>query len=165
MSLSVASNQKLPVVGIGQIRLTAGEGVLTINNILYCKEIPGIILSIGQMMNQLIKVTFCNNRFTISQGGFDFHSFRRNDRWFLVVGNGSHAIDLKPLKANQCNVTGKECDSSLQDLSFLWHQQMGHLSIRNVNQLLKYNAADGINNSYLQNSGICHLCSIAKSKH
>ncbi|MBW0489204.1 hypothetical protein O181_028919 [Austropuccinia psidii MF-1] len=36
MSLSVASNQKLPVVGIGKIRLTGGEGVITINSILHC---------------------------------------------------------------------------------------------------------------------------------
>ncbi|MBW0468083.1 hypothetical protein O181_007798 [Austropuccinia psidii MF-1] len=85
MSLSVSSNQKLPVVGIGQIRLRIGDGFLTINNVLYCKEIPGIILSISQMLGQLIKVFFHNNKFIISQENSSFHSFRRGDRWFLEV--------------------------------------------------------------------------------
>ncbi|MBW0489543.1 hypothetical protein O181_029258 [Austropuccinia psidii MF-1] len=42
---------------------------------------------------------------------------------------------------------------------------MGHLSIRNLNQLLKYNAADGITPSHFQNIGVCHPCSVAKSEH
>ncbi|MBW0538418.1 hypothetical protein O181_078133, partial [Austropuccinia psidii MF-1] len=35
MMLSVASNQKLPVVGIGRIRLKIGKGVLSIKDVLY----------------------------------------------------------------------------------------------------------------------------------
>ncbi|MBW0543151.1 hypothetical protein O181_082866 [Austropuccinia psidii MF-1] len=165
MYLSVASNQKLPVVGIGQIRLKIKEGFLTINNVLYCKEIPVIILSIGQMIGQLIGVPFYNNQFIIHQDGVNFHSFQRNDRWFLAIEKNYPTIDIKPLDANPCNVNETACNYSLEDLSSLWHQRLGHLSIRNLNRLLKYNAADGIHTSYLQNFGICHPCSIAKSEH
>ncbi|MBW0489839.1 hypothetical protein O181_029554 [Austropuccinia psidii MF-1] len=42
---------------------------------------------------------------------------------------------------------------------------MGHLSVRNLNFLLKYKAADGIKHSCFQNISVCHPCSIAKSEH
>ncbi|MBW0538650.1 hypothetical protein O181_078365 [Austropuccinia psidii MF-1] len=141
------------------------EGFLTISNVLYCKEIPGLILSIGQMIGQLIGVTFYNNQFIIHQDGFNFHSFQRNDRWFLAIEKNSPTIDIRPLDANPCNVNKTTCNYSLEDLSSLWHQRLGHLSIRNLNQILKYNTADGIHTSYLQTFGICHPCSIAKSEH
>ncbi|MBW0544491.1 hypothetical protein O181_084206 [Austropuccinia psidii MF-1] len=133
MSLSVASNQKLPVVGIGQIRLKMKKGFLTINNVLYCKEIPGIILSIGQMIGQLIGVTFFNNQFIIHQGGINFQSFKRDDRWFLAIERSSPTIDVRPLNANLCDINETTCNYSLEELSPLWHQQLGHLSIRNLN--------------------------------
>ncbi|MBW0462672.1 hypothetical protein O181_002387 [Austropuccinia psidii MF-1] len=152
MSLSVASNQKLPVVGIGQIRLKMKKGFLTINNVLYCKEILGII---GQMIGQLIGVTFYNNQFIIHQGGINFQSFKRDDSWFLAIKRSSPTIDFRPLNANLCDINETTCNYSLEELSSLWHQRLGHLSIRNLNQILKYNAADGINNSYLQTFGIC----------
>ncbi|MBW0583042.1 hypothetical protein O181_122757, partial [Austropuccinia psidii MF-1] len=150
MSVSVVSNQKLPVVGSGQIRLKIGGGILSIKNVLYCKEIPWIILSIGQMLNQLIKVAFCNDRFIISQAGFDFHSFRRNGRWLLMIERDSARIDVKPLSVENSDITKLNSSQQSENSSSLWHQRMGHLSIRNLNRLLKYNAADGITHSHFQ---------------
>ncbi|MBW0490169.1 hypothetical protein O181_029884 [Austropuccinia psidii MF-1] len=165
MSLSVASKQKLPVVGIGQIRLKIGGSTLIIKHVLYCKGIPGIILSIGQMLTQQIKVEFSDNRFIISQAGSIFHSFRKNERWFLMVQKDPEMIDIKPLCINDSDVTHVKSTQKSDNFSFLWHQRMGHLSIRNLNRLLKYNAADGIIHSQLQNIGVCHPCSVAKSQH
>ncbi|MBW0538226.1 hypothetical protein O181_077941 [Austropuccinia psidii MF-1] len=42
---------------------------------------------------------------------------------------------------------------------------MGHLSIRNFNRMMKLHAIIGIKPLTLRNIGVCHLCSIAKSKN
>ncbi|MBW0569191.1 hypothetical protein O181_108906 [Austropuccinia psidii MF-1] len=144
MTLSVASNKKCQVAGIRQIRLKIGKGILTINNVLYCKAIPGIILSIGQIIDQLIKITFCKNQFIIQQAGINFYSYKRDASWFLHIKNDSYDINIKPLDAvNSSTVTSKDNDLVSQDMSSLWHQQMGHLS----------------------DIGVCHPCSISKSEH
>ncbi|MBW0536507.1 hypothetical protein O181_076222 [Austropuccinia psidii MF-1] len=55
--------------------------------------------------------------------------------------------------------------SHWKECSYLWHQRMGHLSIRNIKRLLKYNAVEGLYNTKLNDVGICHACSIAMSEH
>ncbi|MBW0577958.1 hypothetical protein O181_117673, partial [Austropuccinia psidii MF-1] len=52
MKLSVASNHKFMVAGIGRINLRIGNDILEVKDALYCKEIPGIILSIGKLLDQ-----------------------------------------------------------------------------------------------------------------
>ncbi|MBW0478109.1 hypothetical protein O181_017824 [Austropuccinia psidii MF-1] len=47
----------------------------------------------------------------------------------------------------------------------LWHQRMGHLSARNLNHMMKFNAASGMKTFNLKPIGICNPFSIAKSKH
>ncbi|MBW0471732.1 hypothetical protein O181_011447 [Austropuccinia psidii MF-1] len=51
------------------------------------------------------------------------------------------------------------------DTSLLWHRHMGHLSIRNIKQLLQFKASDGIPAVKFDCIGICHPCSVAKSQH
>ncbi|MBW0476963.1 hypothetical protein O181_016678 [Austropuccinia psidii MF-1] len=116
------------------------------------------------MLGQLIKVFFHNNQFTISQDNSSSHRFRRGDRWLLEVKKGYHKIDIKPISVNH-SMDKVTCNSSSQELSFLWHQRMGHLSIISFNKMLKYNASDGTDNSYLQTICLYHPCSVAKSEH
>ncbi|MBW0568212.1 hypothetical protein O181_107927 [Austropuccinia psidii MF-1] len=52
-----------------------------------------------------------------------------------------------------------------RDMSELWHQRLGHLSIRKIKQIMQFKAADGIPNFDLDNIKICHSCSIAKAEH
>ncbi|MBW0493093.1 hypothetical protein O181_032808 [Austropuccinia psidii MF-1] len=59
--------------------------------------------------------------------------------------------------------TAKE--DKANDSNMLWHRRMGHLSTRNLNRMMKFNAASGIKTYNLKPIGICHPCSIAKSKH
>ncbi|MBW0484571.1 hypothetical protein O181_024286 [Austropuccinia psidii MF-1] len=116
------------------------------------------------MIDQLIKIAFCKNQFIIQQEGIDFYSFKRNATWFLHIKNDSYGINIKPLHTvNSSPVTSSNDNSVSKDMSSLWHQKMGHLSIRNINQLLRYNAANGITLSCLKDIGVCHPCSISKS--
>ncbi|MBW0579700.1 hypothetical protein O181_119415 [Austropuccinia psidii MF-1] len=65
MTLSVASWKSYPVIAIGQIMLKTKIGTLVIDDVLYCKHIPGVILSIGQLLNQQIKVEFLDGIFSL----------------------------------------------------------------------------------------------------
>ncbi|MBW0488802.1 hypothetical protein O181_028517 [Austropuccinia psidii MF-1] len=46
MNLSVASSHQFCVEGIGELLIKTYMGILCVNNVLYCKEISGIVLSI-----------------------------------------------------------------------------------------------------------------------
>ncbi|MBW0541624.1 hypothetical protein O181_081339 [Austropuccinia psidii MF-1] len=78
-------------------------------------------------------------------------------------------VSIKPILIDQVPPpinfsTRPDCPNE-KDCSYLWHQRMGHLSIRNIRHLLKFNAVEGLHNTKLNDVGICHPCSIAKSEH
>ncbi|MBW0562627.1 hypothetical protein O181_102342 [Austropuccinia psidii MF-1] len=52
MILTVASRDKFHVGAIGDILLNTCNGPLLIKDVLYCKHIPGIVLSIGRFHSQ-----------------------------------------------------------------------------------------------------------------
>ncbi|MBW0461669.1 hypothetical protein O181_001384 [Austropuccinia psidii MF-1] len=168
MTLSVASNDKFAVVGIGRISLKIGKSFLEVDDVLYCKEIPGIILSIGKLIAQSINVRFDNDEFILKQSGKNFYSFKKNSQWFLPVSLNSSASIVTPI---QCDSTNSNDDQDTtredkaNDTNMLWHQRMGHLSARNLNRMMKFSAASGMKTFNLKMIGICHPCSIAKSKH
>ncbi|MBW0534065.1 hypothetical protein O181_073780 [Austropuccinia psidii MF-1] len=50
-------------------------------------------------------------------------------------------------------------------MSELWHQRFGHLSIRNIKQIMQFKATDSIPPFDADNTKICHPCFVAKSEH
>ncbi|MBW0542359.1 hypothetical protein O181_082074 [Austropuccinia psidii MF-1] len=146
MNLSVASSHRFSVEGIGELRLETPSGRLYIKDVLYCKAITGIVLSIGQMISQQIVVTFSRNCFILEQNNVSFVSFNRANRWFLPLSPPcSPDVSLQPVEVSE---NPPPLSNPLDD-SFLWHQRLGHLSIRNIKRLLKFNAATGISPSSL----------------
>ncbi|MBW0533602.1 hypothetical protein O181_073317 [Austropuccinia psidii MF-1] len=75
INLSVASSHQFHVEGIGELRLNTPSGLLHIWDVLYCKVIDGIILSIGQMISQGIHVSFSSKTFSFRQNDVTFSSF------------------------------------------------------------------------------------------
>ncbi|MBW0538221.1 hypothetical protein O181_077936, partial [Austropuccinia psidii MF-1] len=154
-------------IGIGRISLRIGNNILEVKDVLYCKDIPGIILSIGKLLDQSIDIKFCDDKFILRQFGNTFTSFKKNSRWFLPVSSPSNISSITPtpyhpfVPHDQC----REGRADSIDLNLLWHRRMGHLSIRNFNRMMKFNAVVGIKPITLQKIGICHPCSVAKSKH
>ncbi|MBW0534694.1 hypothetical protein O181_074409 [Austropuccinia psidii MF-1] len=166
MNLSVASQQSYPVVAIGQIVLKLETGSLIVNNVLYCKQIPGIVLSIGQLMFQDIGVELKQGTFVLWQNQNIFYSYLSNFRWFLKILALSD-VSASPISANikapPVNLHTRPISNI--DYSLLWHQRMGHLSARSIKRLLQFKAASGIPSHTIDNIGICHPCSVAKSQH
>ncbi|MBW0540546.1 hypothetical protein O181_080261 [Austropuccinia psidii MF-1] len=166
MNLSVASQQSYPVVAISQIVLKLENGSLIVDNVLYCKQIPGIVLSIGQLMCQDIGVELKQGIFVLRQNQDIFYSYLSNFRWFLRI-LASSDISASPILANikapPVNLHTQPISNI--DYSLLWHQCMGHLSARSIKRLLQFKAASGIPPHTIDNIGICHPCSVAKSQH
>ncbi|MBW0468093.1 hypothetical protein O181_007808 [Austropuccinia psidii MF-1] len=136
MKLSVASSHQFNVDTIGDVRLNTIYGSILIKNVLYCKNITGIVLSIVQL---------------ISQG-------TEPD----VVGvNAISELSAAPPINYDTGPTSIKSD----DLSLLWHRRLGHLSIRNIRRLMQFNATDGFDYLPLKDIKLCHSCSIAKAEH
>ncbi|MBW0501750.1 hypothetical protein O181_041465 [Austropuccinia psidii MF-1] len=142
MKPSVVSSEQFNVGAIGSIKFNTKFGPMIVKDVLYCHAIPGIVLSIGQLLDQQFFIKFQDGLFTLAIGDRTYFSHKRNCCWFI-------AMDIAA--ENEC--------------SYLWHQRMGHLSIRNIRRLLKFNAVEGLHNTNLNDVGICHPCSIAKSEH
>ncbi|MBW0571063.1 hypothetical protein O181_110778 [Austropuccinia psidii MF-1] len=67
MSLSVASSHHFLVDAIWDIKLTTPQGLLFILDMILCRAIPGLVLSIGQILSQNISITLSGGNFIIQQ--------------------------------------------------------------------------------------------------
>ncbi|MBW0526412.1 hypothetical protein O181_066127 [Austropuccinia psidii MF-1] len=92
--------------------------------------------------------------------------FKKNSQWFLPFSSPLNISAITPIPYNSLVSHDQRREKADRvDLNLLWHRQMGHLSIRNFNRIMKFNTVIGIKPLTLQKIGVCHLCSIAKSKN
>ncbi|MBW0476476.1 hypothetical protein O181_016191 [Austropuccinia psidii MF-1] len=143
ITLSVASSHQFPVDYIGNIALKTQEGTLTIKNVLLCDTIKGVVLSIGQIISQgLIFIPFLNSSSP------------------EIINCVSDSTPPPPINLSTCP------DHHIaQNMSELWNQRLGYLSIRNIKQIMQFEAADGIPPFNADNIKICHPFSVAKAEH
>ncbi|MBW0537090.1 hypothetical protein O181_076805 [Austropuccinia psidii MF-1] len=120
MTLLVASSQSFDVDAVGKIKLKTQDGILEIDGVLYFKDIPGVVLSLGHLIQEKFSVSFFNHHFALSNSSVTFNTHKRNNQWFIPFYN-SHIkpISIKPLASNTSthNVTLP----SLSDISTLWN--------------------------------------------
>ncbi|MBW0476761.1 hypothetical protein O181_016476 [Austropuccinia psidii MF-1] len=95
-----------------------------------------------------------------------------NHQWFLPIQqsfsfNTSPTIQPitishpPPVNLSTRPISSDTC-SALEDL---WHHQIGHLSLQNLQRLRQFDAATGIPPHHLPDVKLCHHCSISKSEH
>ncbi|MBW0540987.1 hypothetical protein O181_080702 [Austropuccinia psidii MF-1] len=163
MRLSVASSESFKVNAIGSITLKTPYGLFQLNNVLYCSNIHGVILSLGHLLQENFSVSFLKNSFYIYHENRRFITTKQNNRWFIPF-NGSiqNAINIKSI-SSICprNFNNK----SSQNDSLLWHKRIGHLSIRNLKRMQESNTVSGIPNFSFNDIKLCHDCSLSKSQH
>ncbi|MBW0566180.1 hypothetical protein O181_105895 [Austropuccinia psidii MF-1] len=164
MVLSVASSESFKVNGIGTIVLDTPHGPLCLNNVLYCRHIPGILLSLGHLLNENFSISFLNNLFTISFRSLKFFTVRRNNQWFIPLNPPTAKSSLNNPLSSAVSIQ-KSANLSSNDDSMLWHKRVAHLSLRHLKHMQKSNAANGIPNVSFHDIKLCHDCSIAKSQH
>ncbi|MBW0469182.1 hypothetical protein O181_008897 [Austropuccinia psidii MF-1] len=141
-------------------------GPLHIKDVLHCKAINGVVLSLGHLISQQILVSLSHSSFVLTQNNVSFG----NHRWFLPVSVPyAPLVSIKPMTIIEPApppVKYLTCPSNtLDDTSYLWHQRMGHISIQNMKCLMKFKAVDGFPPLSLQNINMCHHCSVSKSEH
>ncbi|MBW0542700.1 hypothetical protein O181_082415, partial [Austropuccinia psidii MF-1] len=164
MTLSVASSESFEVDAIGTILLHTSGGPLRLNNVLYCRHIPGVILSLGHLLKECFSISFLNNLFTLSTPTFKISTVPKNNRWFIPFSfSSTKNVSIESLSPTISPVTSN--NESLSDTSMLWHRRIGHLSIRQLKRMQQSNCALNLPNIPLRDITICHDCSIAKSQH
>ncbi|MBW0538332.1 hypothetical protein O181_078047 [Austropuccinia psidii MF-1] len=171
LTLSVASNHRFPIGGIGTVRLLTPNGPITLSNVLYCKHIPGVVISLGQLFNDNIHIFFSNGLFLLRHNSIFFHTRYFNHQWFLPIQQSSSNSfpSIQPIALSQpppINLSTRPISSdTCSALEVLWHRWIGHLSLRNLRRLRQFDAATGIPSHHMPDVKLCHHCSVSKSKH
>ncbi|MBW0482571.1 hypothetical protein O181_022286 [Austropuccinia psidii MF-1] len=156
MSLFVASLESFKVEAIGSIALDTPYGILRLRNVLYCNDIPGVILSLGHLLQENFSVSFLKKSFHLSN--------QENNWWFIPFNNSDQTeMNIKSVSPSICPT--KLSDESPQEESLLWHKRIGHLSIRHLKRMQESNIFSGIPNVSFSNIKLCHDCSLSKSQH
>ncbi|MBW0535088.1 hypothetical protein O181_074803 [Austropuccinia psidii MF-1] len=107
MKLSVASSEKFDVGAIGSIKLITKFGPMIVENVLYCSAIPGVVLSIGQLLDQGFDIKFDNGLFRLEKEERKYLSYKRNYRWFIGIKDQVQNVSIKPILINQfCYLAG-----------------------------------------------------------
>ncbi|MBW0531514.1 hypothetical protein O181_071229 [Austropuccinia psidii MF-1] len=169
ITLSVASSHQFPVDYIGNIALKTQEGTLTMKNVLSCDTIKGIVLSIGQIISQVLIVSLLNKIMNIEQNNTLFHTTRVNFPWFIPFFHLSSPAAINCISDSTppppINLYTRPTHHIAHNMSKLWHQRLGHLSIKNFKKIMQFKAADGIPPFNSDNIKICHPCSVAKAEN
>ncbi|MBW0461685.1 hypothetical protein O181_001400 [Austropuccinia psidii MF-1] len=163
MMLSVASSESFQVDGIGTIKLHTPYGLLQLNNVLYCRNIPGVLLSLGHLLNEGFSISFLDNYFTVSSRFLNFSTIKRNNCWFIPLSPSTKTtVDTSP---SSILSVMKSIDSAMNNDSLLWHRRIAHLSLRHLRRMQKSSIVNGIPNVPFHDIKLCHDCSISKSQH
>ncbi|MBW0559871.1 hypothetical protein O181_099586 [Austropuccinia psidii MF-1] len=101
MKLSVTSSEQFDVGAIRSIKLNTKSGLMVVKNMLYCAAILGIVLSIGQLMNQGFDIKFDTGSFILAMGDKKYFGHKRNYHWFIVMAATNEDARIKPMLVDQ----------------------------------------------------------------
>lgn len=154
--LRVASQECIPVDGVGDAVVPTSFGSLRLSNVLFCPRVNGTVLSIGYFDKWDGDVSFANGVFTFLQNSTRFLSHSVNYRYFIATP----LVSLSPSVS-----TSAYALSSLSE-SKLWHTRLGHIAIRFLNRTIKHRCVYGVPEKALSlPTTKCHSCSLSKSTH
>jgi hypothetical protein len=118
--LCVASQEKLPVDGIGDAVIPTSHGNLHLSNVLLCRHIGGTVLLVVFFNQWDGCVTFKNGVFLFHQHSSVFPSYLLNYCWFLS------ACSLASTSPPHDSITPLDSMVASLSVSQLWHTCMGN---------------------------------------
>ncbi|MBW0471341.1 hypothetical protein O181_011056 [Austropuccinia psidii MF-1] len=122
---------------------------LVVNNVLYCKDVEGTLLSLGQFLDEGFGSHFAGKDMNITKTNGDIFCT-------ATFANRGWVISPIPLLPAQSGLTAFNSKSSYE-----WHCRLGHVSDKIVKQFLKLYVPALDQKSWLP--FFCEHCSIAKS--
>ncbi|KAI7940030.1 hypothetical protein MJO28_013682 [Puccinia striiformis f. sp. tritici] len=157
MKLNLASSTgSMMATHSGHLRITNGDGTLTIPRVLYSPEMTGTLLSLGQLIDAGFRPQFLpNNDILLVSNQFSITAYYRGRSWVILPQSFSllnHSINA---------VTRSQVNSQISP-SYDWHCRLGHVSDAIVKDFLKRFVPTFDLKSWTP--FLCESCKIAKSE-
>ncbi|KAL0549870.1 hypothetical protein IC582_014360 [Cucumis melo] len=141
-------NTRLQVKGQGDILVKTKKGTKRVTNVFYVPGLKHNLLSIGQLLQRGLKVSFEGDICAI-----------KDQAGVLIAKVKMTANKMFPLNFTYGQIS---CFSSiLKDPSWLWHFRYGHLNFKSLSYLCKNHMVRGIQNINHE-TNICEVCILAK---
>ncbi|KAL0558905.1 hypothetical protein IC582_003491 [Cucumis melo] len=146
--VKTGDNTRLQVKGQGDILVKTKKGTKRVTNVFYVPGLKHNLLSIGQLLQQGLKVSFEGDICAI-----------KDQAGVLIAKVKMTANKMFPLNFTYGQIS---CFSSiLKDPSWLWHFRYGHLNFKSLSYLCKNHMVRGIQNINHE-TNICEVCILAK---
>ncbi|KAI7953418.1 hypothetical protein MJO28_005965 [Puccinia striiformis f. sp. tritici] len=157
MKLNLASSDgSMTATHSGHLRITNGDGTLTIPRVLYSPEMTGTLLSLGQLLDSGFKPFFLPNHDILLLSDFvSITACYQNRSWFLSPS--SFCLTNPSARA----VTRSQTSPS-NSASYDWHCRLGHVSDNIVKDFLKRFVPTFDLKTW--SPFICESCKLAKSE-
>ncbi|KAL4012936.1 hypothetical protein IC575_025083 [Cucumis melo] len=146
--VKTGDNTRLQVKGQGDILVKTKKGTKRVTNVFYVPGLKHNLLSIGQLLQRGLKVSFEGDICAI-----------KDQAGVLIAKVKMTANKMFPLNFTYGQIS---CFSSiLKDPSWLWHFRYGHLNFKSLSYLCKNHMVRGIQNINHE-TNICEVCILAK---
>ncbi|XP_060960697.1 uncharacterized protein LOC133031254 [Cannabis sativa] len=124
-SVTFGDGNKGQIAGRGDVNV---NGAAQLTNVLYVRGLKANLISIGQLCDDNLSVSFTKTQCLVSSDG-------------CVVLTGNRTVD-------QCYAVCNTivCNRSFLDKPDLWHYRLGHLNYRDLQRLVKLQGVRGIPN-------------------
>ncbi|XP_060972330.1 uncharacterized protein LOC133038256 [Cannabis sativa] len=140
-SVTFGDGNKGQIVGRGDVNVI---GVAQLTNVLYVRGLKANLISIGQLCDDNLSVSFTKTQCLVSSDG-------------CVVLTGNRTIDQRYAVCNTI-----VCNRTFVDKPDLWHYRLGHLNYRDLQRLVKLQAVRGIPDMKVSKERVCGPCQLGK---
>ena len=145
-TVTVADGGRLPIKGIGMVRVQFGRDWVRLDSVLYVPDLQENLLSIGQLADRGIDTRFSSYGAELKRHGEILAVARKIGRNYV----------LQPTEAARMATTERNADSYK-----LWHKRMAHPGEEKMRLLLE--VCDEIPRWEQKPEGVCDTCARTKS--
>ncbi|ERM93380.1 hypothetical protein AMTR_s05704p00000690, partial [Amborella trichopoda] len=140
-SVTFGDGNKGQIAGRGDVNV---NGAAQLTNVLYVRGLKANLISIGQLCDDNLSVSFTKTQCLVSSDG-------------CVVLTGNRTVD-------QCYAVCNTivCNRTFLDKPDLWHYRLGHLNYRDLQRLVKLQAVRGIPDMKVSKERVCGPCQLGK---
>jgi hypothetical protein len=144
-NITFGDDSKGGVEGIGEVPISKDYNL---SNVLLVDSLNFNLLSIAQLCDNGYKCTFTSNDFEVT-------SLDRKDSIFKGFRHEIlYLVDFSFKKAT--------CLFSKASMSWLWHRRLGHVGMKQLNRLVKYDLVLALKDVKFEKDKLCSACQAGK---